>query len=238
MKKKLHEYIGDFLKDILHRHQQENKERQRQTDNVVVWLTAISTGAIALILSQSDKLHIDNPIFLKISVSLLLLCIICGATYRSFYYPLEGLWAEKLFYFEGYCFGRTLDVSGPIEIKDHHIIKDIAQSLKDDMGLDYDHWLELDYLDRDFWVDHYNRWADYWNESEKKGITELSKAVAVLKNQDPEKAENILDSPQSDDSAVRNKIERYSFICYCSYQLILLFFVLAIVSLGVGYIYN
>lgn len=235
MKKKTHEIIIDYYKDILPRFNQETTERLRQIDNVVIWLTAISTGAIAIILSQSDKLHIDNPIFLKISVALLLLSIICGVIFRSLFYPLEELWAQKFLYFETYCYSNSMKVSGPIEIKDIHEIEDIAKSLKNDMGLDYDHWLEHDYLNRDFWVEHYNTWADFWEKSEEEGAMELSKALAVLANEDPEKAKNIFTS-QIDDSATRNKINRYVFISDWSYQLLLIFFVLAIVSVAVGYI--
>jgi len=235
MKKQLHENLIDLYKNFLSRYQHEFMERQRQTDNVVVWLTAISTGAIALILSQSDKLHMDNPIFLKISVALLLLNIICGVTFRSFFYILEGLWSEKILYFEAYCFGRTSEVSGPIEIKEFHRIEDIAASLKNDMGLDYDHWLEHEYLDRNFWVELYNSWADFWKKSEAEGIMELSKAVAILNNQNPDEAKNIL-TIQNDDSKIRSKIKRYSFICDWSYQLMLIFFVLAIVSVSIGYL--
>ena len=235
MKKQLHELLIDLYKNHLSRYQHEFTERHRQTDNIVVWLTAISTGAIALILSQSDKLHIDNPIFLKTSVALLVLSIICGVTYRSFFYPLEGLWAEKILYFEAYCYGRTSEVSGPIEIKDFHRIEDIAKSLKNDMGLDYDHWLEREYLDRNFWVELYNSWADFWKKSEAEGIMDLSKAIAVLTNRNPDEAENIL-TLKTDDRSLRNKIKRYSSICNWSYQLMLIFFVLAIVCVAVGYI--
>jgi hypothetical protein len=188
-------------------------------------------------LSQTDKLHIENPIFLKISVALLLLGIICGATFRAFFYPLEGLWAKKLLYFEGYCHGSTIEVSGPTEIQDFHTIEDIAKKLKNDMGLNYDHWLERDYLDRDFWVEHYNLWADFWKKSEEEGVMELSRAIAVMENKNPEEAKNIL-TTQSDDSATRNKIKVYSLICDWSYRLILIFFVLSIVSVGAGYIFS
>lgn len=129
----------------------------------------------------------------------------------NFFFPLEGLQAKKLLHFEGYCYGRNLKVSGPIEIQESHTIEDIAQSLKNDMGLDYDHWLEYNYLDRDFWVDHYIHWADFWKESEEKGIMELSKAIAILDNKNPEEAENILIA-QGDDDIIRKGITKYTFI--------------------------
>lgn len=236
MKKLIHEKLIDLYKDFLPRYQKEFIDRNRQTDHVVVWLTAISTGAIALILSQSDKLHIDNPIYLKASVASLLLSIISGVTFRAFFYPLEGLQAQKLLHFEGYCYGRTLEVHGPIEIKDFHTIEDIARSLKNDMGLDYDHWLKRDYLNRDFWVEHYNSWADFWKKSEETGAMELSQAIAFLNNKNPKEAENIL-TANSDDKTIRKKITIYTFICSWSYQLSLIFFVLAVVSVAIGYIF-
>ncbi len=103
------------------------------------------------------------------------------------------------------------------------------------MGINYDHWLEHDFLDRDFWVEHYNTFAEAWKTSEEAGVMALSKAMAVLNNKNPDKAENIL-TAQSDEPTIRKKTTRYSFVCDCSYYLILISFALAIVSVSVGYI--
>ena len=237
MKKQTHQQIIEFYKDLLPRYRQELLERQRQADHIMVWLTAISTGAIALILSQSANLNINDPIYLKVTITLLLLSIVFCVTFRAFYYPLEGLETDNLLYFEGYCYGVTAEFHGPRDIDDAHTIQDIADYLKKDMGLDYDHWLEHDYLNRDFWVDHYNNWAKFWGKSEEEGLEQLSKAIAILNNENPEKAINIFKEKERDDS-VRKKIIKYKFICNWSYQLSLIFFVLSVISVTIGYICN
>jgi len=142
---------------------------------------------------------------------------------------------KKFLYFDGYCFGYATDVSGPVEILDTYTIEDIAESLKDDMGLDYNEWLKNKHLDRDFWVNHYARWAKFWEDTEKEGMEDLNKMIAILDNKDPEKAENIATTQYSDNST-RKKISFYSLICAWSYQLMSIFFVFAIISMGVGYI--
>lgn len=237
MKKQAHQNIIEYLKELIPRYQQELVERQRQADHVIVWLTAISTGAIAFILSQSDKIHISNPVYLKGTVALLLLSIIFCVVFRAFYYPLEGLETQNLLFFEGYCHGVTSEIYGPIEIQEFHTIEDIAESFKKDMGLDYDHWLEHQYLDRDFWVDNYNRWAEFWKNSEENGMLELNKAIAVLGNENPNKLKNILEKKERD-ASIRGKITIYRFICNYSYQLSLIFFVLSVGCIATGYICN
>ena len=236
MKKQKHDKLIELLSEYIPQEKNEHFERQRQTDNVIVWLTALSTGAIALILSQSDKLNIGNPIYLKVSVALLLLSIVSGVVYRSTYYPLEALWSKKYNYFKGFCLGFQMETFGPTELTENDTIETIAMKLKEDMGLDYDHWLKHDYLDRDFWVEHYYSWAKFWEKSEEDGLMELSRAIAILNNKDPKVAKNVLEGFPDEEEATRKKFSFLSSTCNIAYQSALLFFVLSICSLAVGYI--
>jgi len=66
-------------------------ERQRQTDNVVVWIVGLSTGVLALILSNVEKITFLSVGGLKIVVICLLFSILSGVVFRAFIYTLEGL---------------------------------------------------------------------------------------------------------------------------------------------------
>ena len=235
MKKQAHQQVIDFLKEILPQYQQEVSERQRQTDNVVVWVSGLSTGAIALILSQFNNLFI-HPTCLKITVGFFLFAVVCGVTFRSFIYILEQLESILIMGLKGYCWGASSEFNGPVKLTEHHTIDDIAKSLKEDMGLDYDKWLQKDYLDRNFWIDHYNSWADFWRKTENEGLRNLGKVFAPLLGKKPEEAEELFFSKQDDKKTVQKTI-RYRNICNWSYALMSVFFVLAILSITIGFFF-
>lgn len=66
--KYLYETIIDFYKEILPGIKKEAFEQQKQTDNVVVWVAGISTGAIALILVKSANNTAIDLLYLKLAV--------------------------------------------------------------------------------------------------------------------------------------------------------------------------
>lgn len=237
MKKQQHEFIVDYFKELLPKFQSDYFERRRQTDKVVVWLVALSTASFALLLSNSDNIFITNICYLKAAVSFLLLSVIFGVIFRAYVYPLEQLEAQLILGFESFCHWMTVETSRPREIKDADTIEDIARYLKEDMGFDYDHWLGREYLDRDFWVEHYNSWAEFWQNTETDGLKALGRALAPLSQKKPEETENIFITEQ-DDSAQQRKYARYTTICNRSYELSLIFFGLAFVSIGLGYIFE
>ena len=235
MKKKSHEHFIDYLTDNLPRLQSEYAERQRETDKVVMWLTALSAGAIALIISNSNNLAISNPIYLKSSVLFFILGIISGVVFRAHVYFLEQIQSELISNFMSYCYGYTVEHNGPIEIKDYHTIQDIAGSLKNDMGLDYDYWLTRDYLDRDFWVEHYQRRANHWETEDKRGLKMLGRQFASLLHKKPNETEKIFIEPEQDNSLPK-KSKILTYICKISYVLLMLFFGLGMLSIAFGYL--
>lgn len=229
-----HEQVIDFFKARLPEFKKEVFERQRQTDNVVVWVAALSTGAIALILASSSNSPLINLSILKITVGFFLLTIISAVVFRAFVYTLERLESELAQGFEGYCYSATCEVFGPIKITETHTIEQIAKSLKEDMGRDYDSWLSHEYLDRDFWVDHYNKWAEFWKHTEEEGLRNLGRAFAPLAGKTPEETEEIFLKPQDNTKSVR-KVILLRKTCYWSYNLIMIFFILAMVTVAIGF---
>lgn len=207
-------------------------DNRRQTDKVVIWQTAISTGAFALILTQSNNLGVDNPIFTKVAIAMLLLGIIAGVVYRACFFGLEEMILVRVAQFEGYLKAQITEHPCVLGIDENHSIKDIARKLNEEMGIDNVSWLEYEALDRDFWVKHYTDWAEFWGKQEKEGMERLHRAVAVLSNENPDVAD---DEPE-DESALRTKIYRRDLVCDVAYQCTSIFFVLAVISIGLGYL--
>ena len=103
MKKQFHQILIDYLKEVIPQYKKEVFERQRQTDNVVIWITGLSTGAIALILSQADNITFISLVDLKYTVFFLLCSIVAGVIFRAYIYTLEQVESEIIMGFEGYC---------------------------------------------------------------------------------------------------------------------------------------
>lgn len=234
MKKQLHHEITRFLGERLPKFLHDANERRRQTDNVVVWITGLSVGAIALIISQAGNASFISTACLKVTVGCFLISVLSGVVFRAFIYRLEEAEASLAFHLEGYCFGASIEVRGPIEITENHSIEEIARSLKEDMGLDYDGWLQHAYLDKSFWLDHYKKWAGFWHESDRQGMRNLEIAVAPLVGKTAEEAEGTLtrEWDQRKDVLVMNGIR---YICNSAYILLLIFFGLAVLSIAIGF---
>src|SRR3989339_661706 len=139
--------------------------------------------------------------------------------------------------FEGFCYGFTLkdEVGSPILINENHTIKDIARSLKEDMGLDYDEWLKHDYLDRGFWVDHYKHWAEFWKKQENEGIRQLARALVPLIDKSVDEVENML-TGKVDDAKVLDRARLLRKICNYSYALMLCGLGFAAIAITMGFV--
>ncbi len=233
MAKKFHENAIDFYNKKIPEFKKELFEREKQTDNVVVWIAGLSTAAIAFALTNNDN-PIINILFLKISVGFFLLTIISATIFRSFFFNFQEKEAALILNFEGYCHGMTSETYGPITITEHHTIKQIAESLKKDMGLDYDDWLEHEYLDRNFWVEHYQIWADFWNKQEQEGIKNLAMALAPLMGKFPQEVNETVITEYDNTSQIKNFIA-VKKICQLTYNGVLFSFVLAISTIAFGF---
>ncbi|MCK5609235.1 hypothetical protein KAR91_45595 [Candidatus Pacearchaeota archaeon] len=231
----LYNQLTNILKELLPRVQREEFERKRQTDNVVVWLAGLSTGAIVLIFSQSNKAPFIDFLTLKITVVFLLFTIIAGVIFRAFFYFLEQVEAELMLGFEGYCYATLCKPYGPIEITEVHTIEDIVKSLKEDMGFDYADWIDKECLTRDFWVEHYNKCADFWKKTEKEGFRQLGRQFAPIVGKKPEEMENLFLKTEGNSKSPQKAIKLRK-VCHWAYSLMMIFFVLAIITVTIGYL--
>lgn len=231
----LHERVMDFLVERLPRYRQAMFERQRQAETFAVWVVGLSSGAIALILSGSKIFTLVLPLAVKTAVACSAATILAAVVFRAAFYLLEQVASDLVDHFEGFCFGYRSRYYGPMEITERHTIEQIARSLKEDMGVDYDSWLDKDYLTRDFWVDHYNRWADFWQAQEIEGLRTLAKAIAPLAGIDPEEAEAYFLGERKDRDLSRRGILLRK-VGTCSFVLMLAFFVASVTALAAGFL--
>jgi hypothetical protein len=237
MKKQAHHVLIDYFKDKIPQITKEAFDRRRQTDNVVIWVTGLSTGAIALIFSQAANMFFVSDAILKITVLFFLCAIIAGVVFRAFIYSLEQTESDLIFGFEGYCYGVSCDMHGPIEINENYSIEQIADRLKEDMGLDYDEWLKNNHLNQKFWIDHYNRWAEFWRKSEKDGLEDLGRAIAPLFLKNSEETKDVF-LKKHDNTAIIKKAKNLLMICNIAYLCMLISFGLAIVTISCSFIFS
>ncbi len=77
------------LRDQLASHKEIMFESGKQQDNIAVWLVGMSTGSIALIISQFRKFSTDLYPALKVSVSFLTATVTLGLLFRIFHLLLQ-----------------------------------------------------------------------------------------------------------------------------------------------------
>ena len=151
-----------------------------------------------------------------------------------YFYALEQLESDLSLSLESYCYGVSCEIYGPREINENHTIEDIAKYLKEDMGFDYEHWLNLN-LPKDFWMKLYNDWGSFWKKSEEDGLRSLGKAFAPLLGKKQEETEEMFLKPQQD-AKTPKKMALFRKICDVSYLLTSIFFILSILAIAIGFL--
>jgi len=230
-----HERLMDWFLERTPSYRQDALERQRQADGLVVWLVGLSSAAIALILSGKGTLGSISPLALKLAVGTAFLTIVCAVLFRVFSYGLGQVESGLMEGFLSFCSAYRSTRHGPIEINENYSVEQIAERLKEDMGLNYDHWLGKGYLDRDFWLDMYKGFAKLWREQEAEGDRLLIKALAPLIGKDPEE---IAAAGRDEEGTMRlsRKANRFRKVCNWSFVLMTVFFVLSVAAVAVGFI--
>lgn len=230
--KRADEQIVDLLRNILPNIREELLERQRKNDTVIVWLVGLSTGAVALIISQIEKLNAIPIDFIIWTVGLLGGAILAGVVFRGCFYLIEQREAACLFHIECFCHGASMEPNGPRQLSSTSTIPEISQYLREDMGLDgYDSWIDKN-LPRDFWVKMYTDWADLWNKQERDGLANLGKRFAPLIGKTEKECETLF--TKEDKSSINGnalKILRWiREICYFGALGLFLAAVIALIS--------
>jgi hypothetical protein len=230
------EQIGSYLRVWIPEFRKDYVERLRQTDRVIVWLVGLSTGGLALLLSQYSKIDSGLYCHIKWATIFLVSAIISGVVFRGVFYLTEALEVSHLFNIEGFCHGIGLEANGPRALPETCTPADIVGYLKDDMGSDgYEEWLKDD-LPRDFWVKVYMGQADLWNQFEKDGMRRLGEIMAPFVGKSVEEgAAILLENPEQKRKSVE-LLKVLRKVRDGAYYFTLLCFLLAIVTISVGVI--
>lgn len=131
--------LARFLRDQLLIFKEVMFESSKQQDNIAVWLVGMSTGSIALILSQFGKFNASLYPALKMSVSFLAATIIFGLLFRIFHLFLQEHDRNDLMRINGWL-ARYSEPSTemPIELPEDSSAEFIALGLYKLAGIDVD----------------------------------------------------------------------------------------------------
>ncbi|MCX5792401.1 MAG: hypothetical protein NTY45_09375 [Elusimicrobia bacterium] len=235
--KRFDEQLVEFIKIWIPEFKKDFFERQRQHDKVIVWLVGLSTGAIALLVSQQSKIGDFSLIYLKLTMLFLAITVFAGVIFRVCFYLIEQIDSDCFFHIESFCHVMSEDVNGPRELLPTCSASDIAQYLKDDMGIDgWDKWLIRDSLPREFWVKLYEDWALLWNKLEKEGLRNIGRTFVPLLGKSTEECEAMFSIPNpavNQPNARLIALRKTRDFCYLSASVS---FLLSILSIALGFL--
>jgi hypothetical protein len=132
--------------------------------------------------------------------------------------------------------GRTLP--SPLKITDSTTIKQIAESYKKVFGINHDDWLEEGFS-KDFWVSQYNEFSELYKKQSQEGIRELEKALAPLEGKMPEEMYGTLTDTAAREKKARQDtiiLARFRKLCFCTYNITIIAYGIAMGMAVFGYI--
>ena len=131
--------IARFIKDNLPFFQEMYFESGKQQDNITVWLVGLSTGAIALIISQFVKFNHSLHLYLKLSVLFLSVTVMLGLLFRILHLLLQKKDRRDMASIKGWLIGYTKSSTIPlIELPEDTPAELIVGLLHRHMELDTD----------------------------------------------------------------------------------------------------
>ena len=131
--------IAGFIKDNLPFFQEMYFESGKQQDNITVWLVGLSTGAIAIIISQIVKFNHSLHLSLKLSVFFLSVTVMLGLFFRILHLLLQKKDRRDMASIKGWLIGYTKSSTIPlIELPEDTPAELIVEILHRHMELDTD----------------------------------------------------------------------------------------------------
>jgi hypothetical protein len=159
--------LAEFLRDHLLSSRDSYFELTKQLDNIAVWLVGISTGSIALIVSQMGKFNLGLHLALKITVICLSLTIILALLFRVFHLFLQIKERDDFFGLIGFLSGSSEPSTVvPDKLPDGLSAKVIAECIYFYMGQDLRGDLSYN-QDVELWRNRYQEHVQIHKEFEK-----------------------------------------------------------------------
>ena len=235
--------LARFLRDHLLFFKEMVFESGKQQDSITVWLVGMSTGSIALIISQFVKLDPALYPTLKISVFFLTVTIILGLLFRIFHLRLQERDRNDLMSIVSWL-GRYSESTAepPIELPEDASAELIASCLYDHMGIDMTLEFMIDVItknDVEYWRNQYEEYTAWYqrleeinNQSVKEMIEGLETRMADLEGRPAQRYEQIVKQDKS--KGIRKR--RIRKICTLSYISMCISFAISVLVISYGFI--
>ena len=200
--------VARFLKDHLLSFKEIMFESSRQQDNIAAWLVGLSTGSIALIISQFGKFNPSLYLALKMSVLFLTATIILGLLFRVFHLFLQEHDRNDLMRINGWLVGYSeFSTEMPIELPEDSSAEFIALCLYHYAGID----VEPEFIesaktkgDVEHWRSQYEKYvASYRNLEEAKNqvvehmVENFHEFLALLEGVTPQHFKQTIENDKS-----------------------------------------
>ena len=155
--------MAGFLRDQILSFKEMLFESGKQQDSIATWLVGMSTGSIALIISQFGKFSPNLYPALKMSLFFFTGTIILGLLFRIFHRHLQEKDIHDLMFVAGWLFGYSQNSNEiPIELPEDSSAEFIAWYLYNQMGINMDPQL-IEYLENntnvEYWQNLYEEYA-------------------------------------------------------------------------------
>lgn len=235
--------LARFLRNHLLSFKEMMFESGKQQDSIAVWLVGMSTGAIALIISQFGKFSPSLYSTLKWSVGFLAGTIILGLLFRIFHLCLQERDRNDLMSIEGWLVGYSEPSTEVlIELPEDSSAEFIASCLYSQMGIDmtpdFREYIRTN-NDVEYWRNQYketailySRLAEANHETVKRMTENLYALMADLEGLPSQKYKQIVKRDKS--KGIRKR--RIRQICTLSYILMCISFAISVSFISCGFI--
>ena len=201
-------------------------ESGKQHESVAVWLVGMSTGAIALIISQFGKLSSSLHFSLRASVLFLTGTIVLGLLFRIFHL----FWLDRL---RSDTLSVTMELSRyiepymepPVDLPEDSSAGFIAWCLFDSMGIQMEPDLLIEIEARndvEYWRNQYKKYTSLYHRLEKLKhratkpvLKEFLKSLNDLETMPSRKVDRAVKSHKFEDIKKRY-LESFCNVCYVS----------------------
>lgn len=216
--------LAGFFRDRLSNIEDIDIESSKQMDNITVWLVSMSTGTIALIISQFGKINPELYTNLKIGIFFLTITITCGLLFRILHLYLQERYKYDHLHINSWLIGYDESSSEvPIELPEDATSQYIAYCLYKHWGLEMDpDYLESLETDKniEYWRNQYKEYtASYLDLKKSKDAIEKSMTdrlfefIANLEGVSPQEFEQNVETNKSK-GIKKRRLRKFCKFCY------------------------
>ncbi len=235
--------VARHVRDLIPSFKEMMFESGKQQDSIAVWLVGMSTGSIALIISQFGKFDPALYSALKVSVFFLTGTIIFGLVFRIAHLFLQDRERHDLMFIMGWLSGHSeRSTEALLELPEDSSAEFIASCLYNLMEIDMTPELRADIRtknDVEYWRNEYEETAELYrrlkeseHEMKKDMIEDFDALIANLEGLPPRKYEQIVKRDES--KGIRKR--RLQKFCRCAYILMCTSFAVSVLFISCSFI--